>query len=174
MSATNLFQTIQETSAALKTVPEEKKQPLVTSLVQLIQRVSKDLGRFADIPLHFNNKTYPALTGQITAAEKRTEKAADDIMTAAEKIMSALAHVDGAGKTDIQTGLNAIFEASSFQDLVAQHLQEIRTLTEDINTDMKDLATNFSTGSSDEGTMTRPPRDKRPDAHLLNGPTTDF
>ena len=173
-----LLQTIEETKAALDSVSEDKKPPLVISLVTLSKKLIDKVLCFKDVPERFETEILPALYSQIEAAEKRTEKAADDIMSATENIMAALAEIEGTGKDKVQKNVNALFEACNFQDLVAQHLKEIRLLSDDLAEDMQELNESMDSlggnGSVNAQMPGRARKQTRPDAHLLNGPATDF
>lgn len=173
----SLFQTIEETKIAIDSVADEKKVPLVKSLITLTKKVMTSALSFKDIPENFETVILPGMTSQLEAAEKRTEKAADSIMTSTEKIMSALGDIEGKGKDIIQTEVNNLFEACNFQDLVAQHLNEIKLLTDDLAADMSDLSAamnEMGEGGENGSVAKRPRKEKRPDSHLLNGPSTDF
>ncbi|AGH97274.1 hypothetical protein [Micavibrio aeruginosavorus] len=175
---TSIIQTIQETSQAMGHVSPEKRAALADSIAQLAKRLADHVSALDDIPSHYQTFTMPAISDQIAAAEKRTEKAADQILTAAESIMKSLTKMKGDAAAEIQNQANIIFEATSFQDLVTQHLNEIRLRMKELNDDMlalQDCMINISSGSAD-GTQPkqRTRKSERPDAHLLNGPTTNF
>ncbi|WP_435641126.1 hypothetical protein [Micavibrio aeruginosavorus] len=175
---TSLIQTIHETSQAMDHVSPEKRAALADSMAQLAKRLADHVSALDDIPNHYQTFLMPAINDQITAAEKRTEKAADQILTAAESIMKSLSKMKGDAAAEIQNQANIIFEATSFQDLVTQHLNEIRLRMKELNDDMlalQECMITISSGSGD-GTAAKPRARKaeRPDAHLLNGPTTNF
>lgn len=169
----HLMNTILETREALDKVPDDKKVALVDSLFQLTRRMVDDVVQLNDIPEHYLSQIEPIMSNQILAAEKRTEKAANDILAATENIMSLLPAVQGPVKQDIQNQVNALFEASNFQDLVSQHLNEIKLRLDQLNKDMQmlsDVMAGLSSGKQSSSARAREPR--RSDAHLLNGPTT--
>lgn len=167
-----MIDTIRDMRDALDKVDDDKKTALVDSLLKLTRRMSDDLVTLADIPEQYLTQLEPVITEQIRAAEKRTEKAADDILAVAEKLMAAMPAVQGPIKNDMQNQVNALFEAVNFQDLVSQHLNEIILRMNMVSKDMqtlRDLMMNMGAGGK-TGSRNREPR--RADAHLLNGPTT--
>ncbi len=166
-----LMQTILETRETLSDVPDDKKLVLVDSLVQLTQRLMGDLAKLGDIPENYLTVLEPSITEQIDAAEKRTERAADVILGATEKIMTSLPGVQGPIRQEIQNQVNAIFEASNFQDLVSQHLNEIKLRVELLTRDMRFLNDSMA-GIAAGGGTNRAREPRRSDAHLLNGPST--
>ena len=168
-----LLATIQETRKSIDVVADDKKLSLVDSMMTLCKKLIDNVLSFADVPEKFDTQMYPAISDQIKAAEKRTEKAADDIMSATENIMAALGQIEGAGKDKIQTEVNNLFEACNFQDLVAQHLKEIQLLANSLKDDMSELKDAMGEmGSASGGGVERKKRAERSDAHLLNGPST--
>lgn len=171
-----LIKIMEQTQAGIDVLPDDKKQDVINKLVKLAKKMIQDLGSFSDVPKEYSFKIYPAMKDQLSAAEKRTEKAADDIMSAAEIIMAQLPSINGPAKDKIQNAINQIFEASSFQDLVAQHLNEVKLLATDFDADMKamgEMMDEIGTGG-DSSKRPSSPNNKRPDAHLLNGPSTNF
>lgn len=171
-----LIKIMEQTQAGIDVLPDNKKQDVINKLVTLAKKMIQDLGSFSDVPKEYSYKIYPAIKDQLSAAEKRTEKAADEIMGAAEIIMSQLPDINGPAKDKIQNAINQIFEASSFQDLVAQHLNEVKLLATNFDEDMKAMGEMMDDIGSGGDSSKRPDSStsKRPDAHLLNGPSTNF
>lgn len=173
---TGLIALIQKTKETMDDLPPEKKETLMTAMISLSKKLLDQVNGLMDIPESYHVTLCPAMIAQLHAAERRTEKAADDILSAAEGISNALARVEGPGKTEIQTRINAIFEASSFQDLVSQHLNETKLLIDDLSVDMDKLQRSFDVlnGSESMNRVALKTKEKRSDAHLLNGPSTHF
>lgn len=169
----HVLKTIEETRDAMDGVTSDKKIMLVNSLVTLSKKVIAHILAFRDVPVRFEAVLHPAIAAQLQAAETRTEKAADDIMTATERIAAILPGLQEEERAAIQVQVNALFEACNFQDLVAQHLNEIHLLVGDLSRDMKALAAGMEDVGGGEGGG-RPRREERPDSHLLNGPTTQL
>lgn len=158
---------------------EDRGKDALKSQYDLLYRQLSDL---ALLPKNFKSKISPGILEQIKAADKRTEDSADVIMTAAENIMALTSELDANKSDKIINEINKIFEASSFQDLVSQHLNEIKLLVEELNEDMavvEAVLNKGTTGSSksDTGAFSahkeKQQKKKRPDDHLLNGPATD-
>lgn len=168
----DLIKTMQDAQDALGKVDGDKKVDIVNNLVSLSKKLVHHIAAFADIPQNFSKSLYPTITAQITAADKRTEKAADDIMGAAESIMAIADNLEGDTKTKLMEQVNAIFETCSFQDLVAQHLNEIRLRVDDLKEDMDDLS-DMANGNTSSEEKLKKRKQKRSDAHLLNGPATN-
>lgn len=168
----NLIDTIHETRAALETVPDDKKKVLIDSLIVLTQKMLDKVMTFSDLPDSYLNGLLPSITAQLEAADKRTERAADKLLGSGEAIMGAFGKPDA--KDVIMNEVNKIFETCSFQDLVSQHLNEVKLRLKDLTDDMTDFqeSLNALAGESAGNAGDRPKRQKRPDAHLLNGPST--
>lgn len=172
----NLVDVIQEISDALETAQEDKKPALVKSIIMIMKQIAKTVDEFNDIPETYSQKLHPAMLAQMKAAERRTEEATDKFLTISEKIGAVLKDVPEPAKATIQNSLNEIFETSSFQDLVAQHLNEIRLLIDDLTYDIESLDFAIKSLTSEEAgqSVQRTIKTRRPDDHLLNGPATDF
>lgn len=175
---TTLIKTIENTCSAITHVAPEKRAVLMESVIQLSKKLAEHISALDDVPHHYQTFTMPSINDQITAAEKRTERAAEKILTAAENIMKSVQKIPGDACKEIQNQTNIIFEATSFQDLVTQHLNEIRLRMNELNDDMdalKSCIENICGSSGDtENLSIRTRRNERPDAHLLNGPTTNI
>lgn len=174
----HLIETIKATQAKFDTVPEEKKLELVTSMLGLTKKLVADLSEFTQIPKTFEEQHYPQITQQLAAAEKRTDVGIDKIMSAAEAIMKLAGDLDAEPQDKIMKCVNVIFEAASMQDLVAQHLNEIKLCLDDLQEDFQILDDFLSDKDSEnQGRNTyakkKAEKAKRSDSHLLNGPPTD-
>ncbi len=164
---------LKETTEALKSADDAKKAILATKLSGVLETFVEKLSFFSDIPEHFKETVEPQVEAQVKSIEDKTEHAADAILTACENVGSAIKDAPAEIKSAVQNEINKIFEASNFQDLVAQHANEIRILMKDIKADMSDIQN--ITGETD-GKVNPAERsrnsNKRPDDHLLNGPPT--
>lgn len=177
MSA-NLIQTIQDTRDKFETVSPEKREELLDILMLLTKKLTSQLADFSQIPENFIEDYHPRFEMQLKAAEKRTDEGIDKIMGAAESIMSTCGTLASGEKDKIMEQVNVIFEASSMQDLVAQHLNEMKILMDEMKEDFEIFSSVLSDtdGKATEGAYKRlkSQKEKRPDKHLLNGPSTDF
>lgn len=173
---TSVIAAIKEAHQAIKSAPDSKKAELVDFIVRLLKKIVPVAEQFGDIPQNYATKIQPMMLKQLQAAEKRTERAADSFLSIAEELMPMLDGLPEARKKEIQEKINEMFEASSFQDLVAQHLNEIKLLVNDLTYDIEGLQeTLMELGNTSwQGTdFKRSVQQKRSDAHLLNGPSTD-
>lgn len=165
----DVHKTIREASSA-----GAKKVELSETVIPAIQAVLSQLSSFKDVPEHYFGELMPAMLAQIQAVDKRTEKAADQILTACEMMGQVMDDLPAGPRERIQEQINAIFEASNFQDLVSQHANEIKRRLEDLSADLKDfqdVLNQISGGNIPAGERVRTrDKNKRADAHLLNGP----
>lgn len=171
-----MLETIHKIRESSKVVEADKKDILINSMVRLSEKVIGTFQDIKDIPESLEKGVLPQVETQLKAAEKRTETAVDDIMNAAENALAALSKVEGAGKPEIEKAVNAIFEASCFQDLMAQHLNEVKLLINNFEHELKYMRESIEYLESDS-MKEKPVRKKaleRSDQHLLNGPATDF
>jgi len=171
-----MLETISKIRENAKHVEAEKKDVLMNSVIRLTEKVVNAFSEVKDIPENLEKNILPQIETQLKAAEKRTENAVDEIMNAAENALSATANVEGPGKAEIEKSINAIFEASCFQDLMAQHLNEVKLLLKRFETDVTFIKDSIEYLES--ANMTSKPvrvqQEERSDQHLLNGPALDF
>ncbi len=116
-------------------------------------------------------------TNELDAIVQSTERASFEILTAAERIMDLTTRLRGAGAAtelchDLEDQITNIFTACSFQDLTGQRTTKVVNALRYIE---QRVTAMISIWDSD-GTL-RPlgseTTDRRPDAHLLNGPSDD-
>ncbi len=173
----SLIETIKKTKETINTISPDKQADVIGLLIMLTTRFTDSMVKLNDIPKSYYTEIQPAVTSQLSAAERRIESATNIILESAEKISGLLPQVNDTAKKEIQIHLNKIFEASGFQDLVSQHLNEITLQMGDLSIDIEQLQ--FCLSSMEDANASLPPqrvksRDRRVDAHLLNGPATDF
>lgn len=170
-----IIETISELNKSIDTMPDDKKAMAVNSMIGLIKNVFGHLEIIKEAADHYRSDLFPAIVKQLSAAEKRTEKGIDHIMTACEKMSQDPAlTAEATIKKTVQTYSNAIFEASNFQDLSAQHLNEVKLRLEEVNNAMTlfvDIMTKEPTQIAQSFAHYKRPRGL--DAHLLNGPSTE-
>lgn len=170
-----ILDTINELNKSIDGVPDERKVMAANSMIVLIKSIFGHLEILKEAASHYQNDLLPTITKQLAAAEKRTEKGVDQIMTACENMAKDPAlTADTTIKKAVQTYGNAIFEASNFQDLSAQHLNEVKLRLEEVNNAMglfMDIMTKEP--SQIAQSIARYKRPRGLDAHLLNGPSTE-
>ncbi|MFA5593398.1 MAG: hypothetical protein WC989_08820 [Micavibrio sp.] len=173
----SVIDVLEKAMGAVATAPAEKKAELVDNISRLIQRISGDVVQINERNDVFLEAQLPAIHAQLEAAEKRTEKAANQILTCCERMMPLLSECPDKVKSELQNYINIIFAAGNFQDLVAQHLNEVRRIVDDVGEDATDIRAILSSPASEDAfshqnrARFREKR-QRPDAHLLNGPST--
>ncbi len=167
---------LEEALDILKTAPEDKKALIVEKLVPVFEHILKTRVALDGMFETYFERVEPGIGNQIKAIDKRTEESANAIIDSCERITKATKDFPDAQKKPIQNEINAIFQASNFQDLVSQHANEIKLLLEDLSVDMSHSQNVLTQSASDEDTdpSSPLPKSKRSDAHLLNGPTTIF
>ena len=122
-------------------------------------------------------------TGEMDAIVQSTEKATNDILQAAEKIQEVAwrlreAGTDEASCEEIDNSATEIYMACSFQDLTGQRTTKVVRVLQYLEariTSMIDIwgiaeGTGEDTEHPDHNMPSAALTDKRPDAHLLNGP----
>jgi chemotaxis regulatin CheY-phosphate phosphatase CheZ len=176
--STSIVDVLQQTVKALDQAPAEKKVTLVETVGKLVQRIAADIVQINERNNSFLDNKLPALNAQLDAADKRTEKAANQILTCCERMMPLLKDCPAPAKAELQKYINLIFAAGNFQDLVSQHINEVRKIVQDQGEDAADIKAIMSSSASDDAFSHQARarlREKqvRSDAHLLNGPPTD-
>lgn len=169
----SLIQTVETLLASLETASDEKKIATVTSLANLAKRLVTDISTMTDVTEQYQKTILPALYAQLQAAEKRTEKAVDEILSSCEEIVKTVKDEKPEIKSAIQAQTNRIFETSAFQDLVSQHLNEIKIKIDDVGRNLGILQ-EIITGDPDKisENIKKLQKTKGFDDHLLNGPST--
>lgn len=157
-------------SAAEGFAPKNKQVllKLVTTLTGKMEAQSEEIRQMRD---YYCDSAYGTIAAQLDAVEKRTDHAADAIMSAAEELLT----LAGSGSLSAKDSpallekVNAIFEACTFQDLVAQHVHEVRQVADALKSEFS--AEGMALGSKGSIRSSVKARDKRPDRALLNGPS---
>lgn len=167
-----ILEAVHEVQAAIDHVPDDKKAELITQIIALSHKLLSSITEVGNIPGYYQEQLRPDMEAQLNAAEKRTEKAADTFLNIAEALTALSAKADPALRDALQSQVNAIFEASSFQDLVAQHLNEVKLRLKELNEHMEALQQVFS-GAPDSAKGRKKPLLKPTGDPLLNGPSTD-
>jgi hypothetical protein len=168
----NIANVIEETLAAMEQLPEDKRAKLAESLAHLSRKALEQVQGISALPGHYREQLRPQVESQLQAAEKRTEMAAEAFLTIAERL-GAL-----AGKTSdplvqqvLQAECGKIFEACSFQDLVAQHLNEITLRLKEMDQWMGALQSALN-GDAHDAAKALDRIQQQAGDQLLNGPST--
>jgi chemotaxis protein CheZ len=167
---------IKQMSAAVGTLPEAKKAE-VAGLLDLLSAKMDDIASYKKIRHYFQDTACQGIESQLNAIDKRTDVSADAIMTAAEAIVAIVSQDTRQADADqkVMEQVNKIFEACSFQDLVAQHTHEVRRLILPIENELQNNAgADALTSTENSLEQRRKLGDSRPDSNLMNGPTTDI
>lgn len=169
----SIIDTVQTLLDSLETASDEKKVATVKSLAALSKRLIGDISTMTEVTEKYQETILPALYAQLNAAEKRTEKAVDEILSACEDMVKAVKDENPNVKSAIQTHTNRIFETSAFQDLVSQHLNEIKIKIDDVGRNLGILQ-EIIKGDPDKisENIKKLQKSKGFDDHLLNGPST--
>ena len=171
---TSIIQAIHDIKNTIKTMPDDKKLVAIDSTLELIKKIFDEIGILQEVAQNYETVVYPEITAQLAAAEKRTEKGIDQILTACESLPKSVASASDDVKKAVQDKVNVIFEASNFQDLTAQHLNEVKLRLEKVKQAMS-LVQDILNGdpAQIDIRIARYRHMERSDAHLLNGPVTD-
>jgi chemotaxis regulatin CheY-phosphate phosphatase CheZ len=119
-------------------------------------------------------------TNELDAIVQSTERASFEILNAAERIMEISNRLRAAEAPDelcldLENQVMNIFTACSFQDLTGQRTTKVVNALRYIEQRIMAMMGIWSGGGGDSSGEAPPaePEDKRPDAHLLNGPSDD-
>ena len=114
-------------------------------------------------------------TNELDAIVQSTERASFEILNAAERIMDLTMRLRGANAPqemchDLEDQITNIFTACSFQDLTGQRTTKVVNALRYIE---QRVSAMIAIWDSDGGLrqLGTEPLDRRPDAHLLNGPS---
>ncbi len=128
-------------------------------------------------PDEVNNNRIMAATEELDAIVMATERATSDILNAAERISDILAEVDRSGEfghvadqLDVQS--IEIMTACSFQDITGQRITKVVNAMRYIEQRINSMVEIWGVDSvvQPTGPVRDDFEDRRPDAHLLNGP----
>ena len=113
-------------------------------------------------------------TSELDAIVSATERATYDILNGAERIRAAAAKLSGlpdSGAIGAEIGKQAtdIMTACSFQDLTGQRISKVVNALRYIETRINAMIEIWGIDATARDAAATP-EDKRPDAHLLNGP----
>lgn len=118
-------------------------------------------------------------TNELDAILVSTEHASSEILGAAERIVDALGRLRGGTRPadalvdEIEAEVMTIFTACSFQDLTGQRTTKVINVLRYIEQRIGALIGLWGVGSDDAAGAPPERTDRRPDAHLLNGPSAD-
>jgi chemotaxis regulatin CheY-phosphate phosphatase CheZ len=115
-------------------------------------------------------------TGELDAIVSATERATSDILNCAERIQAAAARLprtpDAAGAAEeISAQAMEITMACSFQDITGQRTMKVVNTLRYIEQRVKSMIAIWDLEEVKKAAFE--PVDKRPDAHLMNGPSAD-
>lgn len=124
------------------------------------------------------NDRITTAANELDAIVLSTERASIEILGAAERIMEACdalktLTVDLVPVEMIQNEVTNIFTACSFQDLTGQRTTKVVNALRYIEQRVMKLMDLWGIDGSALHPVVEEPTDKRPDAHLLNGPSDD-
>jgi chemotaxis regulatin CheY-phosphate phosphatase CheZ len=124
------------------------------------------------------NDRITTAANELDAIVLSTERASIEILGAAERILEASEMVKAAGADSapveiIQNEVTNIFTACSFQDLTGQRTTKVVNALRYIEQRILKLMDLWGVDGLTNHAPIEEPVDKRPDAHLLNGPSDD-
>ncbi len=124
-----------------------------------------------------NDKILSA-TNELDAIVLSTERASFEILNSAESLMSVASRLRAEGANadlcaQIEVEISNIFTACSFQDLTGQRTSKVVNALRYIEQRINAMISVFGEDILAEIKIQHENTDKRPDAHLLNGPQLD-
>ncbi len=123
-----------------------------------------------------------AATGELDAIVTATERATSEILSAAERIQEIADKLKEQGSDEdlcdeLEAHATGIFMACSFQDITGQRTTKVVQVLHYLEHRVNSMISIWGIKPGDEdkvmSTALLDPSDKRPDAHLLNGPQSE-
>ncbi|HYH39159.1 MAG TPA: protein phosphatase CheZ [Azospirillum sp.] len=154
------------------TVLRHELQDMSASIVQARREIA------AIRPKDGNDDRIATAANELDAIVMSTERASIEILGAAEHIMAALPDLRAlpgaaAACDQIEHEVMDIFTACSFQDLTGQRTTKVVNALRYIEQRILKLMEIWGTEGVAAADLPAGPVDTRPDAHLLNGPSSD-
>ena len=117
-------------------------------------------------------------TNELDAIVQSTERASFEILTAAERMMDLTTRLRNGGSPELlchslEDEITNIFTACSFQDLTGQRTTKVVNALRYIEQRVTAMISIWDSDGALRPLGTEPAADRRPDAHLLNGPSDD-
>lgn len=158
---------IEAMASASGDMSNQKQEALGKLLQQLTVKLQSRDAAMGELRSYYGQNAQEALVAQLDAIEKRVERAGDAIMSSAEALMAVAGKkgLDAEVAQQISHQVNAIFETCTFQDLICQHVQEVRLLLAPLDEAL---------GQSGDAVQLAQSREHKADKDLLNGPTTNI
>ena len=149
-------------------------------ILEMAKAISKTRSEIASMRADGDNDHMSVATGEMDAIVQSTEKATNDILHAAEKIQEVAWRLREAGTEEavceeIDNNATEIYMACSFQDITGQRTTKVVRVLQYLEARINSMIEiwGLSAEDFDEATaLDHKIDDKRPDAHLLNGPQT--
>ncbi len=116
---------------------------------------------------------------ELNAVVRATEEATDTILDSTDAILNAANSLsDKKTKTTITDASNRIYNACTFQDITGQRINKVIKTMEYVEAKVAKLAKLFGSDNEDVVSIASKDskailHDKRPDAHLMEGPQLD-
>ncbi|MTI19233.1 hypothetical protein E1162_18485 [Rhodobacteraceae bacterium RKSG542] len=179
-----LLSSVQRLETAILGTPAPTKFDSIRNgifdMQEAIERTKREITRMTGNGDDANR--FIAASNELDAIVSSTEKATQGILAATEVIQEKADVIRSAGVADgpaaaIEDQSMEIFMACSFQDLTGQRIQKVVSVLQYLEERIDKMVTIWEEAGSVEGLLEEEapeePRDKRPDAHLLNGPQLD-
>ncbi len=133
-------------------------------------------------PTDGGNNRIMSATGELDAIVTATERATSEILAAAERTQEIAEKLKEQGADEdlcdeLEAHATAIFMACSFQDITGQRTTKVVQVLHYLEHRVNSMISIWGVEPGDEdramSTALLDPQDKRPDAHLLNGPQSE-
>jgi chemotaxis regulatin CheY-phosphate phosphatase CheZ len=133
-------------------------------------------------PTDGGNNRIMSATGELDAIVTATERATSEILAAAERTQEIAEKLKEQGADEdlcdeLEAHATAIFMACSFQDITGQRTTKVVQVLHYLEHRVNSMISIWGVEPGDEeramSTALLDPQDKRPDAHLLNGPQAE-
>ncbi|WOF74581.1 protein phosphatase CheZ [Parvibaculaceae bacterium PLY_AMNH_Bact1] len=169
--------------AQTATAPTQTVDVLRLELQEMSASIQQTRSEIAAIkPTDGGNNRIMSATGELDAIVTATERATSEILAAAERTQEIAEKLKEQGADEdlcdeLEAHATAIFMACSFQDITGQRTTKVVQVLHYLEHRVNSMISIWGVEPGDEdramSTALLDPQDKRPDAHLLNGPQSE-
>ncbi len=177
------IEAIGNVATATTIAPGQTVDVLRLELQEMSASIQQTRSEIAAIkPTDGGNNRIMSATGELDAIVTATERATSEILAAAERIQEIADKVKEQGGDEdlcdeLEAHATAIFMACSFQDITGQRTTKVVQVLHYLEHRVNSMISIWGVEPGDEqasmSTAHLDPQDRRPDAHLLNGPQAD-
>lgn len=182
MSVNSIRRILREEIAAKIHTPQSTTVPahlLRQELLDMSGRIQQMRAEIAELrPVEGVDSRISSATGELGAIVTLTERATSSILNSAEQVQSAASRLPDTGsvpelRMEIENEVTEILVACSFQDIAGQRTTKVVNTLRYLENRLTAVLELLEMKELPARQTKRQPEDRRPDAHLLNGPPLD-